>query len=83
MLGTGLGCRGRRCGVTGGDLRSLRSKSAIRLGCPGLVSPEVSCHRAGIERIMEVWVSWKRVLRTRIPTESGWSGAGAVMCHGV
>jgi hypothetical protein len=58
-------------------------RSAIRSGCSGLVSPEVSCHRAGVKRITEVWVSWKRVLRTRIPTDSGWSEAWLLVGHGV
>jgi hypothetical protein len=82
MLGAGMGCWSRRCGVTGGDLRSWRSKSAIRSGYPGLVSPEVSCHRAGVERITEVWCHGSACYAPGDGELSGCSEAWLLVGHG-
>jgi len=83
MLGAGSGCWWWRCCVTGGDLRSWRSKSAIRSGCSGLGSPEVSCHTAGVERITESGCHGSACCAPGAGELSGCSEAWLLVAHGV
>jgi len=70
-------------GVGGATCGASRSESAIRAGCTGLESPEVSCHTAGIERIIEAGCHGSACCAPGAGELSGWSEALLPVGHGV